>query len=393
MSSLRNNQTAIGATIISLVASGRATTRTAIAQTLGWSPSTVSAYVQQLLDDGALAQTQIMTGRRGRPASLLWLADDSGRIVAVDLGGRHASLAVMSLAGVIEQRADLSIDLAQPPEAVLEGIAKKAEELVAESVPNHSLRALGLAIPGPVDSDQGIVTMPARMPGWAGFAVRNWLTNRLGVPVFIENDANLMAYAEHVVRQAGLTSTVTVKAGTGIGAGIIVDGTIYRGATFAAGDITHYRVAAAGDAPCSCGNLGCLETIASGAALVAALRAQGFSVATTGDVVALARGGDPAATTALRAAGANLGQVLCAVVNFFNPSAVYLGGLMATVEPFVAAVRAELYKGSHPLVTSNLLVEPTRAGADGVLIGCGRLAIEESLDLTPHGTTTTDQEE
>ncbi|MCL2653046.1 MAG: ROK family transcriptional regulator [Propionibacteriaceae bacterium] len=386
MSPLRN-QAAPGATIVSLVASGRATTRAAIAQTLGWSPTTVSVYVQQLLDDGVLAQTQMLTGHRGRPTGLLCLAGNSGRIVAVDLGGRHASLAVMSLAGVIEHRADLPINLAERPEVVLELIAKKAEELVAKSAPN-ALRALGLAVPGPVNFDQGIVTMPARMPGWAGFAVRDWLANRLGVPVFVENDANLMAYAEHVVRhsrvrgeEANLTSTVTVKAGTGIGAGIIVGGTIYRGATYAAGDITHYRVAAAGDTPCSCGNRGCLETIASGAALVASLQAQGLAVATTGDVVALARGSDPAATTALRAAGANLGRVMCAVVNFFNPSAVYVGGLMATVEPFVAAVRAELYKGSHPLVTSNLLVEPTRAKADGVLIGCGRLTIEESLEL------------
>ncbi|MCL2465095.1 MAG: ROK family protein, partial [Micrococcales bacterium] len=108
------------------------------------------------------------------------------------------------------------------------------------------------------------------------------------------------------------------------------------------------------------------------------------------DIVSLARQGDPDVTTAVRAAGASLGQVLCAVVNFFNPHAVYLGGLLPTVEPFVAAVRAQIYQGSHPLVTGNLAVERSVAGADGVLIGCGRLAVEQSLRTVGMDTTRKD---
>jgi predicted NBD/HSP70 family sugar kinase len=237
-----------------------------------------------------------------------------------------------------------------------------------------------------VDTSEGVIKMPARMPGWTEFTARDWLTQHTDIPAVVENDANMMAYAERVVRQDGDAPTVTVKAGTSIGAGIIVNGTIYRGATFAAGEITHYRVAAAGEAPCSCGNRGCLETIASGAALVAALRSQGVDVSSTRDVVRLAHESNPAVTTAVRAAGANLGQVLCAVVNFFNPRSIYLGGLLPTVEPFVAAVRAQIYQGSHPLLTEALTVERTRADADAILIGCGQRAIEESL-----GTTITTQ--
>lgn len=379
MPGLHRSHTTADAAVVSLIASGRATTRAAIARTLDWAPSTVSIRVQQLIDDGVLSQTDIKTGSRGRPASRLTLVPDGGCVVAVDLGGGHTHLAALSLAGQIERRIDMPITLADGPARVLEAIATQIDRLATQMPPGCSLRTVGLAIPGPVDTSRGIVTLPARMPGWAGFPVRDWLNDRLGVPIFMDNDANLMAYGEHVVRQDGGDSTVTVKAGSGIGAGIIVDGAIYRGATFAAGDITHYRVAAAGDAPCSCGNRGCLETIASGAALVEILRAQGRAVTNTRDIVKLSRAGDPAVTTAVRAAGANLGQVLCAVVNFFNPRAIYVGGLLSSIEPFVAAVRAQVYQGSHPLVTRNLSVGRSRAGADGVLIGCGHLAIEQSL--------------
>jgi len=375
---LRHSPAADGA-IVSLVASGRATTRASLAHALGWAPSTVSTHVQRLIDDGVLKPSDNITGNRGRPAGCLTVADGSSQVVAIDLGGRHASVGLLSLTGVIEHREAMSVDLAEGPVAVLEKLAVATATMVAARPASHAVRAVGLAIPGPVDPVLGVIRQPARMPGWDGFAVRDWLNARLGWPVFIENDANLMAYAEHVVRQDGMASTVTVKAGTGIGAGIIVGGAIYRGATCAAGDITHYKVAAADDNPCSCGNRGCLETVASGAALVAALRAQGMDVATTRDVVNLARSGDPTATTAVRQSGANLGRVLCAVVNFFNPRAIYLGGLLPTVEPFVAAVRAELYQGSHPLATRHLTVEPTRVGADGVLVGGGRLAVENSL--------------
>lgn len=371
------------AAVVALIASGRATTRAAIAKALGLASSTASIRVQQLIDAGIVTQTEIRTGSRGRPASRLALTPDGGFAAAIELGGHHACLATMSLAGVIEQTAQMPIDMSDGPAAVLEATATGIEQLAAGRPSPGHLRSVGLAVPGPVDTTKGVITMPARMPGWAGFPVRDWLEQRLGVPVFADNDANLMAYGEHVARQNGDASTVTVKAGTGIGAGVVVEGSIYRGATFAAGDITHYRVAAAGDRPCSCGNRGCLETIASGAALVDIMREQGRDVSSTNDIVALASQGDPDVTTAVRAAGASLGQVLCAVVNFFNPKAIYLGGLLPTVEPFVAAVRAQIYQGSHPLVTGNLAVERVKAGPEGVLVGCGHLAIENSLTATP----------
>jgi predicted NBD/HSP70 family sugar kinase len=217
------------------------------------------------------------------------------------------------------------------------------------------------------------------MPGWNRFPVGAWLQERFGVPVALDNDANCMAVGEHAAQPAGRRQSIMVKIGSAIGAGIIVDGRLYRGATGAAGDITHVRIDAAADIPCSCGNTGCLETVASGAALVRVLRELGAGVGSIEDVVELALDADPQATRAVRRAGGYLGQVLAANVNFFNPDAVYLGGILSTLEPFVAAVRSRLYEACHPLVTEHLVIERASLGANAGLFGAGQFALQRAL--------------
>lgn len=369
--------------VIDLIASGRATSRIAISRALGIAPSTASLRVQELVDAGVVEESGTATSTGGRRAKTLALTPDGSCVVAIDLGARHARIALVDTTCSIRAVEEIAVDIAAGPEAVLPEVLDAALALGGGSGPR--VRGIGVALPGPVNVATGAAVLPSRMPGWKDFPTRDWIATRYGLPVVVENDGNLMAYGEHVARGAELRDTVTVKAGSGIGAGVIVRGHIYRGATFAAGDITHVRIDAAGETPCSCGNLGCLETVASGAALLAALRAQGVAVASTADVVALAQQGDPIATTAVRGAGAHLGQVLCAVTNFFNPSAIYLGGLLSTVEPFVAAVRSQIYQGSHPLATQHLTIDRTVTDRNATILGASRLAIERTLQ--PNATS------
>ena len=375
----------INACIVSLVGSGRASTRIALARALNLTPSTISFHVNQLLEDGVLFDAEVGTefhnnAGRGRPARRLRLTGDGSSTIAIDLGGLSTQMGVLSVVDEIQTRQTIPTDLSQGPIPVLEYLADQAEKMLAAQPTSCVLRAIGISVPGPVDTATGVVMMPSRMPGWAGFNVRGWLENRFGVPTAVENDANAMAYGEYLARPEGLGCTVTVKAGTGIGAGIMIDGKLHRGATFGAGDITHVRVPQAGDTPCSCGNRGCLETVASGSALVAQLVASGVPVENTADVVALAQAGHPVVTTAARTAGATLGQVLCAVTNFFNPTALYVGGQLAAIEPFVAAVRSQIYQGAHPIATQDLVIEKVRSGDDGALVGMSHLAFETGWD-------------
>jgi predicted NBD/HSP70 family sugar kinase len=363
--------------IIALIGSERAVSRIEIARALGIAPSTASLKVQELIDAGLIAEAGTSSPTGGRRARHLRIVPDAGCVVAVDLGANHARIAVMGLSGSILDVAEIPLSIAVGPTVVLPEVVGAALRMADASGVAAGVRGIGLALPGPVDVEVGTLTLPSRMPGWKEFPVRDWVADAFGLPTVVENDANLMAYGEHLARGDG--DSVTVKAGSGIGAGIIVDGRIHRGATFAAGDITHVRIVAAGDRPCSCGNLGCLETLASGASLIRTLREQGVDVATTSDIVTLAQQAHPLATTAVRGAGAYLGQVLCAVTNFFNPSGIHLGGLLSTVEPFVAAVRSEIYQGSHPLVTQHLVIDRTITDRNAAVLGAGRVALEATI--------------
>ncbi|KQO63522.1 ROK family transcriptional regulator [Curtobacterium sp. Leaf261] len=387
----------LSARVLELIASGQATSRTEIATLLGAAPSTVSLTVGQLIERGIVAEQGTTASTGGRPRKALRLGGVDEYAVAADVGGGHVRIGIVLPGGGLSDVANVPFSMDDGPVAGLERLAGLMEGLV-EARGRGALRGVGVSLPGPVDVEAGIVDLPSRMPGWNGFEVAAWLTERFGVPTAIDNDANCMAVGEQAVQPAERRQAIMVKAGSAIGAGIIADGRLYRGATGAAGDITHVRIDAAGDIPCSCGNTGCLETIASGAALVRILGEAGVTITddgevraveTTNDVVRLASDAHPAATRAVRRAGKYLGEVLSANVNFFNPDAVYLGGILSTLEPFVAAVRSQLYEGCHPLVTQHLAIERASLGADAGLVGAGQFALQRALSATLDAITTT----
>lgn len=364
--------------ITELIALGKASSRGEIARILGVAPSTVSLRVQELLDLGVLEEGGEGTSRGGRRPRILRLGDNRGHILVVDIGGRHARLGRLSLSNTLLETREIEASVEEGPLATLEKIIEAVALMRADLAPGDELRGVGVALPGPVDIATGIVELPSRMPGWQGFGVLAWLENRLGVPVVVDNDANLAALGQHYALLGEAQHSITVKAGSAIGSGIIVSGRLHRGATAAAGDVTHTRISAASE-PCSCGNIGCLETVASGASLVRQLRAKGVQVASTADVLALTHAADPLATTLVRTAGTHLGEVLNSVVNFFNPHALFLTGGMASCEPFIAAVRSRVYEGCHPLSTQDLRIEAATLGPDSGLLGAGRLVLERVL--------------
>jgi predicted NBD/HSP70 family sugar kinase len=361
--------------VFSLIASGQAVSRSEIARALDIAPSTAALRVQELIDAGLVREDGEGHSTGGRKPRRLIVNTAEGGVAGIDLGGHHARIGVVDMVGAVQAATEIPTNLDDGPEAVLTRCVDAAYGL-AETT---SLRAIGLAIPGPVDFALGRITTPSRMPGWSSFPVRDWLAEKTGLTTAVDNDANLMAYGEHLARR-GPPDMIVVKAGSGIGTGVVTAGRVHRGATYAAGDITHVRVASAGDRPCSCGNLGCLETVASGAALAQDLALAGLDVGDTRDVVRLAGAGDVTATTAVRAAGSHLGSVLAAVVNFFNPGAVYLGGSLSTLQPFVAAVRSRLYEDCHPLATEHLAIARTTSARDCGLLGAARIAFDALLD-------------
>jgi predicted NBD/HSP70 family sugar kinase len=232
------------------------------------------------------------------------------------------------------------------------------------------------------------------MPGWDGFSIPGWFSHYYDAPVLVDNDVNIMALGEHWANWSEVDHLLFVKVATGIGCGIVVDGRIHRGAEGAAGDIGHIRVATedAEEITCSCGNVGCLEAMAGGAALgwageEAAGQGRSERLATAldqrgeisaEDVARAASFGDPVAVAILQEAGRRVGAMLAGVVNFFNPSLIVIGGGVAnSPDQLLASIREAVYRRSLPLATRDLLIQRSSLGGLAGVIGASSMVVDQ----------------
>ena len=367
--------------VFDLLRDGQPRTRAQLAETTGLARSTIAARIDVLLRLGLVAPYGDGISTGGRPPSLLALNPGAWVVAGIDLGATHATAALADLAGTIlvERRADL--DIAAGPEEVLTWVEGVVADLLAEQRrPVSELAAIGMGLPGPVEHSTGRAINPPIMPGWDRYDVPAHVQRAFDVPVLIDNDVNIMALGERHAHLSDVDDLVLIKVATGIGAGIVSGAALQRGAQGTAGDLGHVRVSRAADTVCRCGNVGCLEAIAAGPALAAALRAQGIDVVDGHGVVELVRAGDPAAVTAVRQAGRDVGEVVATLVNLINPSAVVIGGAMAEAgESLLAGIREVVYSRSLPLATEHLRIVTSRAGERAGVIGAAALAIEHVL--------------
>ncbi|MEU5959836.1 ROK family transcriptional regulator [Micromonospora parva] len=374
------------------VATGAAVSRADLSRLSGLSPSTVSQRVEALINQGLLEETGAGRSRGGRRPRQLAVPTGGAVVGAIDLGAHHARVGTLDLSGRVVQARTLPVRIEDGPEQVLGSLLAEVAALAAtpgdptSAGPVSSastadgdpgaLRGLGIGIPGPVQHATGRIVSPSRMPGWNGFDVAAFCAGRVDVPIIVDNDANLMALGAHRTAHSELDHAVYIKAGTGIGSGVISSGRLHRGAQGSAGDISHCRVVADPAPLCSCGNAGCLEAVASGAALVTALREQGVTVSDLTGVIRLIDDGDRHATALARQAGRAIGEILAVVVNFFNPQVVAIGGRLADCEPLLASMRATLYERCLPLATQTLLIERVATSQDVGITGAAHLVID-----------------
>ena len=345
--------------LLQLVRNAGPVSRTELARLSGLAVSTVSLRIEELIASGLVEEAGDGRSRGGRRPRLLRISSGGGVAVAADLGTQHASLSVVDMAGREIACDEVPIEFDDGPEVVLTAVADRLAEMAREQ--GATVLGVGMGLPGPVEPVTGQVTSPSRMPGWHGMPVGDWLTKRFGVPAIVENDANLLALGEYRTRwaQDGIRHLVAVKIGRGIGCGIIADGAVHHGANGAAGDISHVRaVTLDPDSArlCECGRRGCLETIASGAALLQELARTGVKLGSTAELVEQVHRGDPDANLAVRNAGWRIGEVLSVVVNFFNPQVLALGGSLAAADPLVASLRAAIYERCLPMASEAVTI-------------------------------------
>ena len=353
--------------LLQLVRKTGPVSRTELARLSGLAVSTVSLRIEELIASGLIEEAGDGRSSGGRRPRLLRISSGGGVAVAADLGSQHARLSVVDMAGLELAGDEVPIAFDDGPEVVLTAVADRLAEMARER--NAAVLGVGMGLPGPVEPTTGQVTSPSRMPGWHGMPVGDWLTQRFGAPAAVENDANLLALGEYRTRwaQDGIRHLVAVKVGRGIGCGIIADGAVHHGANGAAGDISHVRAVTLDPESarvCECGRRGCLETIASGAALLRELAGNGVNLASTAELVEQVHRGDPDANLAVRNAGWHIGEVLSVVVKLFNPQVLALGGSLAAADPLVASVRAAIYERCLPMASEAVTIV-TAADAPG----------------------------
>ena len=370
--------------------------REALATGTNVSKTRANAAVAGMLEQGLLEATGQLVPTGGRRAGTLRLSRGLGVLIGEAMGATGLEVGVLTPDLTVLAHHSEPADVRDGPAVVMSRVRKLIRDLLRKSgLASRDVISIGIGVPGPVDFASGQLVNPPLMPEWDAYSIRDDLRTDHAAPVFVDNDVNLMALGELWRMQRSLQSFLVIKVGTGIGCGIVCHGEVYRGANGSAGDVGHICVDPAGPR-CHCGNLGCVETMAGGPAIARAateaaqsgqsqllhrmLKEQG--ALRLQDVAQASRAGDVAANAIVQRAGALIGQMLASVVNFYNPSHVFIGGGIQRIGPlFLAAVRQSVYHRSLALSTRHLDIQYTPLGERAGLIGAGVLAMQESLKL------------
>ncbi|MBL0884753.1 ROK family transcriptional regulator [Myceligenerans sp. I2] len=335
-------------------------TQVELAAATGVSTATVSTIVRELLAAGVVETHS--TSRSGRRATRVTMARQLGLVAGVQVGPRTLQVALSDLAldVVADQRMPLALD--HRVDTTLDRAALLVMDLLDQvGADVDELLALGLALPAPVDSGTGALTVRGAMRGWEDSELAEVLSRRISRPVYADKDANLGAIAEHDLGAArGLHDVVYVRVGHTTTAGLLLDGRVHRGRAGTAGEIGHVQVDPAGPV-CRCGNRGCLDTVVSAPALLSLLRASHGDL-TVQDLLSHAADGDPGCRRVLADAGRAVGQVVGDLVTALGPESVVVGGELAAaggvlLDPLREAVAARAVpstRGAVPVLGGEL---------------------------------------
>lgn len=364
--------------VLNLIRDQQPISRAQIARTTGLQRSTVTLLVRKLLKEKVIYQKERGRSAGGRPPDLLYLNGHGVCVVALDVGVRLSRLALGDFNGKILWEEEFATGT--DPEAFLKLAVSRVKAMLRSRTPGRAIDGIGVSVPGLVNVETGMVIYAPNLR-WNEFALGPAMSQRLGLPVYIDNDANLCALAEMWSGSIGAVRShhwVYVHVTDGIGTGVAFDGQIYRGFSGGAGEFGHMCIDVNGP-PCGCGNRGCWEVYASNRALVRRYQSLAENKLpvnrqpwlTAKQVVAKARAGDAHALEALRQTAGYLGLGIVNVVVSLNPEVVVIGGEMVEAwdvigECILNTPGGEVFRQNRSgakLVPSTLKESPSLSGA------------------------------
>ena len=364
--------------IIEALLAGGPQTQAALARTTGLSSATVSNIVRQMNQAG-LVETEPTTSS-GRRALSVRLNDTGAVAVGIDIGRRHVRVVLATLGYQILQEASLPLPLGHTADEGMDAAAELFERVLADAgVERHRVLGAGVGIPGPIDRRTGTVVRGAILPEWVGINMREDLAAKLAVPVFIDNDANLGALAQVTWGpHGGCENLIFVKVASGIGAGLVINGSLFYGHVGITGEIGHATITDQG-LICRCGNRGCLETVASTSTMIDLLSRAAGEPVSTADIIRQAAAADPATLRVVDDAGMAVGKAVAGIANTLNPEVIVVGGsLTALGESFLDPICRGLLRHAVPLIGDTTTITMSSLGDRAEALGAASLVLAQA---------------
>jgi predicted NBD/HSP70 family sugar kinase len=368
--------------LISTLSEFGALSRAELARRTALAPSTISALTADLLRDGLIvertdAPVPAAGPRGGRPATLLALNRSAGLVVGIDFGKRHLRVAVADRAHELIAEQSTPLD----PDQRADRHIRSAVTLVHATLDRANAHldhivGVGMGLPGPINRATSQIGDSAILPGWVGVHAAKAMSAALGLPVNVDNDANLGALAEWIWGAArGCSELAYIKAATGIGAGLIINGRPFAGYGGTAGEIGHTIIDPSGPI-CRCGNRGCLEMLAGTPAILAALQPTHPQLTSIAEVIARAQDGDTGCARALTDSGRAIGTALATLCNLINPQRIIVGGeLGAAGSLLLDPIRDTLDRGAIRSAGQDVTLCQSTLGERAEVLGAVALAL------------------
>jgi glucokinase-like ROK family protein len=364
-----------------------------------YSRTKITSSIDSLLEKKIIIANNATEYSGGRRSKTYSLNGKLGLVAGVDIGATSIDLGIADFSGNLIVRYSEPASVKDGPIKILARVCKLLEKMIQDSggSPEY-INGIGIGVPGPVDFSVGTLVSPPIMPGWDRYPIIETMQQWFPASnVVVDNDVNMMALGEiYQGAGKGVDNLIFVKIGTGIGAGIICEGRIYRGSSGCAGDIGHIGVNKNGPL-CHCGNKGCLEAVAAGPAiaeraLVAAhagkspillkhFESNGKNLRSE-DVGDAAREGDSLSMEIIRESGQFVGDVLAGLVNFYNPGMIVIGGGVSNLgNLLLSSIRQTVLNRSLPLSTRDLYIVFSEIGANAGVIGAINLAMDNIFSV------------
>jgi glucokinase-like ROK family protein len=373
--------------------------RAELARQMGLTRSALTTIIGDLMESELVREAEDGPASGGRRPVLLEINPQRGRVAGIDLGATHLHLLITDFAANILAEAESPLNITDGPQVCLGKVHTRLNRLLDESrLSWQEISAVGVGVPGPVEAQIGAVSAPPIMPGWDNFPIRAYLSELWKRPLSLNNDADLGALGEWSYGAGrGERNLAYIKVGTGIGAGLLLNGNMYHGNSGSAGEIGHITIREDGP-PCTCGSRGCLEAMAGGNAIASRARAAAkagrrtqlasftpLDTLSARDVAAAARLGDLVAQQIIAESGALLGIAIASLINLVNPGLVVIGGGVAEcgdllLEPIRKAVQERSLRSSGQAVRITASLLGRRSSSMGAVVQALNLALDTLVD-------------